>query len=93
YTKVKCSVRHGTNLSSFFDYLVGVRQGCVLSPLVFNLFIDELVRILAQGGGGLAGVQVGDLIIFTLLYADDVVLIAKEAAHLQRLLNSLNVFC
>ena len=93
YSKVKCSVRHGTNLSSFFDYLVGVRQGCVLSPLVFNLFIDELVKILAQGGGELAGVQVGDLIIFTLLYADDVVLIAKEAAHLQRLLNSLDVFC
>jgi hypothetical protein len=93
YSKVKCSVRHGSKLSSFFNYIIGVRQGCVLSPLVFNLFIDELTKILEQGGGDLAGVRVGDLLIFTLLYCDDVVLIAGDPDHLQTLLHSLERFC
>ncbi|CAM9763883.1 unnamed protein product, partial [Heterosigma akashiwo] len=43
YDKVRCTVRKDNQLSDLFPYDIGVRQGCILSPIIFNLFIDELV--------------------------------------------------
>ena len=62
----------------------GVRQGGVLSPLLFNLYIHELSSALNSIN---AGCCLGHLINH-LLYADDVVLVARSAKGLQRLLDT-----
>jgi len=52
----------------------GVRQGCVMCPLLFNIYMAELEeRLERRGIGGIDSQR-----IWNLAYADDIVLIAKN---------------
>jgi len=62
----------------------GVRQGCILSPLLFGLYTEELaVRVNKCN----KGIQVSDNRIDVLLYADDIVVMAESSEDLQQVLN------
>ena len=63
----------------------GVRQGCVLSPLLYAIFIDGLIKYIkkkSKKGFVFDGVQ-----IQTLFYADDIVLFAEDRYTLQYLMD------
>lgn len=83
------SVRWQNVLSYNFPLLAGVRQGGLLSPLLFNLYIDELYSRLKDSGLGchLYGLYSG-----CLLYADDILLLSHSCTALQRMLNICSVF-
>ena len=49
----------------------GMRQGCVLSPLLFALFLSQLEDIINESG---IGVRIGAKIVGGLFFADDIVL-------------------
>lgn len=66
----------------------GVRQGCPLSPLLFNCGFEVLVRAAASLCGS-HGVAVGDFRSSVLAYADDLVLLARDRHHLQELMTSV----
>ena len=89
YRGVKVIVRFGNELSNEIGCPLGVRQGCLLSPLLFSLLITEVAKRVAAGGR--AGYQLipGAREIFSLLFADDIVLIAKTPAGLQNQINNL----
>ncbi len=72
------------------DVKSGLRQGCILSPLLFNLYINDLVTFLKALD---IGVTVGNEKVPLLLYADDIVLLAENAHDLQILLSALNDWC
>lgn len=46
YTETKMTVRDGKNWSKDFNVDTGVRQGCVLSPLLFALMVNDLPRVI-----------------------------------------------
>ena len=44
YNSVKSSVVVNARLTAWFDINIGLRQGCVLSPLLFLIFINDLIK-------------------------------------------------
>lgn len=67
-----------------------VRQGCVMSPTLFNLYIADLDRDLEKRGIG--GVALGAKRIWSLAYADDMVLLAKNKIALDDMMCTLRKF-
>ena len=79
-------VRTKTEFSSEFSIKRGVRQGCVLSPNLFNLYTEKIFKEVIDRNG----VNIGGMNINNLRYADDTALIALNAADLQTLLDKVN---
>ena len=65
----------------------GVRQGCILSPLLFNLYAEMVVRTVEEDCD--CGIRIGGRTIWNLRYADDTTLIADTKINLTKLLVSV----
>lgn len=76
-------VKWGNSTSAPFHVTNGVRQGGILSPFLFNLYMNDLSLILNACG---TGCRVGDSVINHLMYADDLVIFSPYSAGLQQLL-------
>ena len=77
-------------LTDWFPVNLGVKQGCILSPLLFSMYINDLtVGIKALG----KGVCINNESVSILLYADDIVLIAECEKDLQDMLNFVSDWC
>ena len=89
YKVVNVVIRCGEEFTNTIYCPLGVKQGCLLSPLLFSLLITEVARKVAEMGR--AGYQFipGTSPIYSLLFADDIVLISTTPAGLQNQLNSL----
>jgi hypothetical protein len=64
----------------------GVRQGCCLSPILFNVYCEYLTKEALEGSGDL---KTGGQVIRTVKYADDLVLLGKEETALHGVTDSL----
>jgi hypothetical protein len=64
----------------------GVRQGCCLSSILFNLYSEYLTKEALEGFGDF---KIGGQVIHTVKYADDLVLLAKEETVLQGMIDRL----
>ena len=85
YNNVQCQVKFGNTLTTdFFDVEEGVKQGCVLSPVLFCVLINNLAKMIKKAN---LGVNICDVQIGTLFWADDVVLIADNKSELQKMLD------
>ena len=78
--------------SEFFNYDKRVRQGCILSPLLFNLYLNELPFILNNNAKDSILLPDGSH-LHCLLYADDLLLISNSAEGLQQSLDRLSKCC
>ena len=91
YTAVSSCVRINGVTTDWFDVKNGLRQGCSLSPILFNLFINDFALSLKALGKGIK-LQDDDKICI-LMYADDIVLLAENENDLQSMLNLLDNWC
>ena len=90
YCDVKCAVRINNNLSSYFNVSCGLKQGCLVSPQMFNIYINDLVTSIKELG---LGVNVNGSKVPLLLYADDLVLLGACAKDIQLMLDRLDQWC
>jgi hypothetical protein len=77
--------------SGAFQAELGVRQGCQLSPLLFSLFINDILQFFE--GMDMHSPQIGGRENKMLLYADDIVLLAESGVGLQKGLDRLAEYC
>ena len=73
---MKSCVRSKSGITNFFSYNRGVRKGCLLSLLLFSLYIKDLVNYLETDGA--QGVELWDIRLCAMLYADDLILMAEN---------------
>uniref|UniRef100_A0A3B3HQU3 Reverse transcriptase domain-containing protein n=1 Tax=Oryzias latipes TaxID=8090 RepID=A0A3B3HQU3_ORYLA len=89
YDRSRSLVRIAGSKSDLFPVHVGLRQGCPLSPVLFIVFMDRISR----RSQGPEGIWFGDHRISSLLFADDVVLLASSNRDLQRALGRFAAEC
>ena len=85
-----CRVRWNGHYSDWFHISAGVRQGGVLSPDLYCLYVDELVDILKSMG---IGCYVRQRFAAALFYADDMAVLAPSIKGLQSLLDACAAYC
>jgi hypothetical protein len=83
-------VKVGQNLTDSFESSIDVRQGDVLRPDLFKIFINDLPDYLLHS---FDPVYINNNRIDYLLYADDVILLSNSQKGLQSKLDSLELFC
>jgi hypothetical protein len=89
YTGQSVRVQWNEGLSKDFSISNGVKQGGILSPVLFCVYYDELLRRLKQSR---MGCFIGHWFIGALAYADDIVLLAPSATAMRRLLTICDQF-
>ena len=90
YDGLSGQVKVGEVLSESIGMTCGLRQGCVLSPLLFSLYINSLVKELKAAG---VGVECRGRLVTALLYADDAVLFAEDEEGVRLSLYILSGWC
>ena len=97
YVGSKAYVRVGNEVSEWFPMRVGLRQGCVILPCLFNLYIDGVVREVNVRvlGRGLKLVDGNDneWELNQLLFADDTVVVADSERKLCQLATEFRRVC
>ena len=83
-------VRTGHRTTDWFQIGKGVRQGCILSPCLFNLYAEYTMKNAGQEETQ-AGIKIAGRNINNLRYADDTTLMAESEEELKKLLMKVKV--
>ena len=90
YVSQEATIRSGHGTTDWFQIGKGVRQGCILSPCLFNFYEEYIMRNAgleeAQAGIKIAGRNANNL-----RYADDTTLVAESEEELKSLLMKMKV--
>jgi hypothetical protein len=84
YEKVNSAVRWGTEVSKHVKLSAGVRQGGVLSPFLFAVYVNDVLSHLADSK---LGCFIKCTCLNSFMYADDLILISISLMHLQLLVD------
>ena len=90
YSDISYSIKSNGEYSVSFSSKCGVKQGCNLSPLLFNLFVNDLHD---NFDASCSPVSLGAKHISSLSFADDLVLLSETTVGLQNSLEILQNYC
>ena len=89
YTHQRCQIQWCNQISETFTVSNGVKQGGVLSPVLFTVYVDELPqRLKASGMGG----YIGNTFLGSVGYADDIILLCPTLHSLRVMLKVAQSF-
>ncbi len=89
YRASKAKVRWGGELSNIFSISKGMRQGSILSPRLFSIFIDELLRQLKSNANGM---KIHNLKLNAIAYADDINLFSTTTTGMKKLIDTCDSY-
>ena len=89
YTQQQVCVRWGGNTTHTVSISNGVKQGGVLSPVLFTVYMDEL---LVRLGKSRCGCYIGNIFCGALSYADDVIILAPTMSSVYSMLSICEKF-
>ena len=89
YTNDTCCVKAGNKITTTFPTNQGVKQGCILSPLLFNIFLSDIVSYFNKEECTPLQFRNGNA-ISSLIWADDIVLLSESEKGLQNMLQNLS---
>ena len=87
YKYVKSAVKLNGHMTEWFTVNIGLKQGCLLSPVLFTIFFSSLISDIKCMNIDINGEKIG-----ILLYADDIVLLTENEKDSQ-LLDMLYMWC
>ena len=90
YVNQQCSVKWDGSVSSSFNIGNGVRQGAVLSPILFNIYMDDIFTKLRDSN---TGCKIDNLYYGAVGYADDFALLCPSRTGLQSMINLVKEYC
>ena len=90
YLNMSRTVKWNNHLSNVFDIPTGTKQGGILSPDFFAMYMHDLIEILKSSG---FGCYVINVCIACLFFADDIVLLSPSRHGLQKLLDICITYC
>jgi exonuclease III len=88
YTNASSAVLLDGQIGEFFRTSVGVRQGCLLSPVLFNIFLEQIMQETLHDHH--TSISIGGRPISNLRFADDIDLMGGSNSELQDLTNRLS---
>ena len=88
YAGQEATVRTGHETTDWFQIGKGVCQGCILSPCLFNLYAEYIMRNCGLGKAQV-GIKIAGGNINNLRYADDTTLMAESEEELKSLLKKV----
>ena len=91
YDKATSAVQMNGSLGEWFRTTVGVRQGYLLSPTLFNIFLERIMSAVLEEHDG--KVSIGGRNITNLRFANDIDALAEEEQELEALVESLDKTC
>ena len=89
YTQQKLQVKWNGSISDQFSVSNGVRQGGVMSPLLFGIYIDDLLLELKNNG---VGCHIGNYYCGAYGYADDIILLCPSITGLERMIQICEIY-
>ena len=89
YTNDTISIDVNGELGELITLTRGVKQGCILSPLLFNIFIADLGEALNK----CPGIQIGANNISSLLFADDLMIVGKSVKEIREKIKLTQLWC
>ena len=91
YDKATSAIQMKSSTGEWFRTLVGIRQGCLLSPTLFNIILERIITDALQEHDG--KVSIGGRNITNLRFADETGAQAEEEQELEDLVESLDRIC
>ena len=86
-------VKFSRGLTNLFTSGVRVRQGCNLSLVLFNIFINDSIELFSPSDHPCFPVKLKSVSLNCVLFADDLILLSKIETGIQNCLNKLHLCC
>ena len=87
YNKATSAVDHDNNIGEWFRTTIGVRQGCLFSPTLFNIFLERIMADALEDHEGTVSIR--GRTITNLRFAHDIYGLAGQEQELVKLVNHL----